>query len=257
MLTDNHGERMSYARIVWSPRSDAGLVPMRPLPSSGAMSLVRFPIHGRPERTLAQEGGAIAEMAWSPDAARVYYVGAEDRLQGIDVATGARRPLVPERQLGARAFAEWRDGDRDVVAYIAGWLTPEKQLYAAPLEGSGPLALTTDGGYVGLRLDASTGELVGERQDAAGTVEEVRVAPRTHAIRRGARHAATPVSTGSVPVLSLTEKRAPGRGRARSRPSASAACRTRRSCSTPTHSSRRAVARPRERRQLRGLFPRR
>jgi len=107
---------------------------------------------------------------------------APDRLLNLTHNFGTRL-LTTDRRNGVTDPVWWSDGDIPVIAFIAGWLISEKNVYVASLDGSGTRAITTDGGFGYLRL-ADDGKHLWVDQSAGSSESQqtMQIAPGTHAL---------------------------------------------------------------------------
>ena len=187
-VTRNFGSHSVGDRLVWSPDGQAIAATMHPLPS-GINPMYVLRLDGSPPKRLA--GRVVSRYAWAPDSRRIAYEWFRHVYVVAADGTG-RKQLTKTKRTGINSLVWWRDGDREVVAFIAGWLQPERHVFVAPLDGSGARQITQEPGYGDLRLDADGVHLTAIRipELHSRTMEHVRIAPRSHA-REIAGHSAT------------------------------------------------------------------
>lgn len=153
-LAGAHPQVMAAAADGSGPRSlgpgrDALLAPdgaqvaiLTPLTRRGTSLLVR-PLDGGPARTLAHASEFLEQVVWSPDAKLLAAVVDDERLEVINVATGARR-VVARGLIRGVSFSP--QSDRVVYGRApARGLAARTNLWVADVDGSLRHAITRDG----------------------------------------------------------------------------------------------------------------
>ena len=178
--TRNFGQRSCYGRIIWSPQGDAIAAPLHPMPGGSEPLYVLSLTDGKQYEI---GGGTVAEYAWSPDGTMLAYAGVDNHLYIANRDGTGTKQLTKNWHYSIQHITWWHDGGSTVIAFVAGWLIGEKNIYIAPLTASGEVQITKRGGYGALQLDEKEIGLIVYRltDDKAFPMEKLSIAPQSHA----------------------------------------------------------------------------
>jgi len=212
-VTRNFGKRSCYGRLLWSPRGDAIAAPLHPLPGMGNSLHVLY-LDGLPERVLG--GSDVPEYAWSPDGRRMAYADVDRHLYVVDVDQGKPKRLTRQQRLAVHDLTWWHDGKREVIAFIAGWLGPEKNVFIAPLDGSGEKQITQEGNYGYLALmkggeNLNVLRLTGEQDPPMEAFQISKISFRRRSLGEVGKY--KNILQGNMRVLSANQSEVRGAGR--------------------------------------------
>ena len=178
-VTRNFGKRSCYARIRWSPDGRAIAAPLHNLPGSGNPLYVLWLDTGQ-QTSLG--GCDVSNYAWSPDGKRIAYADVDRHLYVANVDGSDRKRLTKKPHLAIHDLVWWRDGGREVIAFVAGWLMPEKNVFVAPTTGAGETQITKKGnyGYLDLDDDGRSLQVVRLNGEKDLPMDRLRIAPGSH-----------------------------------------------------------------------------